>query len=424
MRAPRLASLMTLLLAFTANASISLEGNTDSLEIVTSAAGSVDYFVAWSNVTATALTTPGTSAGNITTAATTTAVAAPAASNWRYLRSITVWNVSATTSQLITVQVNRSASTRRIWRGTLAPGTSLNIDDNGLDHVYGTNGVERINSDAPGFNGRSFMFAKSATAVDTTGFNYMFAKDPGMPGAFVLGTPGLNGANLDCSTAGGAAVAGSPVLLNPATGGWYLTRFGVVGQVPNTYQLLDLIWYNTGLVVTTTTEQALTSPVWPARDVNGAVTGEGLGIALYSTAANTNAAAIASTTVRYTNTQGVANRTATFTAQSGFQAPATPVIGTWMPFQLQAGDTGVQSIQGVTLGTSYVTGTLSLFVYSQLASDGLATSNFPSGSLVSRQMLNPGVRVWNGTCLNVSVMGAPQTTAPSFTNGVIELMER
>lgn len=56
--------------------------------------------------------------------------------------------------------------------------------------------------------------------------------------------------------------------------------------------------------------------------------------------------------------------------------------------------------------------------------DGVSAANFPSGSLVSRAQLNPGVRVYNDTCFAVAVLGAPATTAPSFTAGIIELMER
>jgi len=59
-----------------------------------------------------------------------------------------------------------------------------------------------------------------------------------------------------------------------------------------------------------------------------------------------------------------------------------------------------------------------------LAVEGVSVANYPSGSLVSRQPLNPGVRVWNDTCFAVGVLGGIAVTAPSMTAGVIELMER
>lgn len=62
--------------------------------------------------------------------------------------------------------------------------------------------------------------------------------------------------------------------------------------------------------------------------------------------------------------------------------------------------------------------------YRPLALDGVAVANYPSGSLVSRAQLNPGVRIWNRTCFQLVGMGAVATTAPLLTSGVIELMER
>lgn len=135
-------------------------------------------------------------------------------------------------------------------------------------------------------------------------------------------------------------------------------------------------------------------------------------------------AAVANTTVNYTNSQGTAARTATFAASVGRQAPATPVIGTFMPFNLQAGDTGVRSIQGITLTTTYTSGTMMLIVYRPITLDGVAAANFPSGSLVSRLPLNPGVRIYNDTCFGLAVIGGVATTAPSFNSAVVELMER
>lgn len=424
----RFAFVVALMLAALSHASIALEGNTDSLEVITTTTSTIDYQVSWSNVTATALTTPGTGVGQITTATTTTLISAPASSNWRYIRALKLHN-SGTAANTITVQIDRSGSNRILWDGSIAPGASMSIDDEGEVHVYLPSGAEYINQDTPGYTGRSFALTKVATATDAASYHYLANKDNGFPGAWSVGTPGVNGVATACNVVGtagtgGALSTGSVVLPDPSTGGWYLTRFGVTGVVANTYVLYDLVWYNTGLTVTTTTAQAITSGTLPARDVNGSSNGEGYGIALYALTALGNAATVSNTTVNYTNSAGTAGRTATFSAAVGFQAPATPVIGTWMPFQLQAGDTGVRSIEGITLGTSYTSGTMMLVVYRQVQLDGVGAANFPSGSLVSRAQLNPGVRIWNGTCFAVGVLGATATTAPSFTAGVLELVER
>lgn len=424
----RVALLLLLLLAPPSfaeeNGQIALEGATDALEVITSAAGSIDYHVTWSNVTATALTTPGTGNGNITTAATTSLIAAPAASNWRYLRSLHLYNASTTVTNTVTVQIDRSTANRVLCKASLAPGEALDVEASGGCLLFDSAGRRRVSTtETTGFNGRTIYFSKVATATDASGYHYMHAKDTGFPGAYTLGAPGLSGANFTCDTGAGAAVAGAPVLPN-ATGGWYLTRFGVTSPAVNTYELIDLVWYNTGIGITTTTGQTVNSVAFPARDLNGATSGEGYRIAIYVSAAAGLAATASNATVTYTNSSGTGSRTATLSASVGFQAPATPVIGTWIPFLLQAGDTGVQSIQTLTLGTTWVSGTINLMVYRPLADEGVPTANGSSGSLHNRQSINPGVRIWNGSCLNLSVIGSSATTAPSVFGGVVELMDR
>lgn len=427
----RTLALIALLFTSSALAGATLEGATDALEVVTTSTSAIDYTAVFSNVTATALTTPGTSVGQITTATTTTIIAAPAASNWRYIRFLRLRN-SGSATNTVTVQIDRSASNRTLWSGTLAAGASVLMDDQGQFQPYLASGTPFSNADAPGFTGKNYAWGKTSTAVDATGYHYLSNKDNGFPGAWSVGTPGVNGVVTACDVVGtagtgGALSTGSPVLPDPATGGWYLTRFGVGGAAAvNTYALHDIVWYNTGLTVTTTTSQGITSPAFPARDNNGSTDGEGYQIALYALTALGNAAAVSNTTVQYTNSAGTAGRNATFTGTVGFQAPATPVIGTWMPFQLQAGDTGVRSIQGITLNTTYTSGTMMLIVYRTIALDGVALANGPSGSLVNRNVygINPGIRVWNDTCFAIGVLGAPATTAPNFSAGSIELMER
>ena len=149
-----------------------------------------------------------------------------------------------------------------------------------------------------------------------------------------------------------------------------------------------------------------------------------MSVALYFTTASTNAAVISNSTISYTNTQGTAGRTATLQAVVGFQIPATPVIHTWVEFGLQAGDTGIQSIQSVTLGTSLVTGAVSLIVHRHVQTEGVSPSNGPSGSLVSRPVPNPGVRLYSGACLGLVRVGSTSTTAAGIYGGVAEVMDQ
>lgn len=187
----------------------------------------------------------------------------------------------------------------------------------------------------------------------------------GRPGAAAAPSPGLNGAALT-SYAGQipfpAAVGGKNI---------YLGALDVSGASGIGAAILcDRLWHNSGIVVATTTAQAITSGAMPARDTNGATLGDGLLAALEVSAATTNAGAISTITLNYTNSAGVAGRTGTMPA-----FPATAAAGTFVPFALQAGDTGIRSIEGITLGTSLVTGTVHLVVYRQIAIVGTPVSN-------------------------------------------------
>jgi hypothetical protein len=178
----------------------------------------------------------------------------------------------------------------------------------------------------------------------------------GNPGAAALPAPGINGASL-------TAYAGQIPVPAPVGGATiYLTGLGMVSTGIAGAYFLDRLWHNSGIVVTTTTAQAITTPVWPSRDAIGQTSGVSLGIALEVTATIGTAAPVTTITVAYTNSGGTAGRTATLAS-----LPTAAVTGAWVPLTLQAGDVGVASIQSVTLGTSLVSGSVSLVVYRQVA---------------------------------------------------------
>lgn len=192
----------------------------------------------------------------------------------------------------------------------------------------------------------------------------------GSPAAMSKPAVGINGAVQSKS------VLGYINYRNP-TGGRkkYLASATIQANQGGILLLADVLWHNwtstSGIVPTTLTEQAITTPALPARDTNQAVNGEGceIWLGVLSTAA-TNASAIVSTTVRYTNSNGEANRVATLPSW-----PATAVANTMVPLVLQAGDTGVESIEGITLGTSYGAGELVLAIVRPIAALGITASN-------------------------------------------------
>lgn len=418
---------MSLLIALVLSAAASnLNATDETLTATTTTAVATDVTVNYVDFT----TSSGANVGsgeqvtNFASATTTAILAAPAASTTRTPSLIRVCN-KGTTAQTVTVQYAKTAGSLSVRQlsASLAASECSTWGNDGQGEMVQANGVPRVTSDPPGFSGRVFEFSKSCTAYDTIGYHINCANGTGFPGAFTIGTPGVNGAARTCDTAAGALITGSPVLADPATGGWYLTRFGTNASVVGTYGLVDILWQGTGYAVAAGA-QAIVTPAWPARDVNGSTNGEGVRIAIQVLGTLGNAAAISTSTLTYVNSNGDPGRTAILTGAVGFQLPVTALIGTWVPFTLQAGDTGVRSVSSLNTGTTYTSGTFALAAYRTLATEGVAVANYPSGSLLSGNRLNPGVRVWNDTCFNIVGMGAIATTAPLLTAGVIELVER
>jgi hypothetical protein len=201
---------------------------------------------------------------------------------------------------------------------------------------------------------------KVGPTMEAAGVMHSLFYAPGVPGAAAAPAPGLGGAAL-------AAYAGQIPFSNPASGNTYLNRFSAVPQQTCSVLLLDRLWHNSGITITQTTGQTINSAAWPARcpPLTGATPnadGNDILVGVEVSAATGNASAITNTTLTYTNEAGTGSRTGTIAS-----FPATAVAGTFVPFALQAGDKGVRSVQSLTLGTSYVSGTIHLVAYRVLA---------------------------------------------------------
>lgn len=186
----------------------------------------------------------------------------------------------------------------------------------------------------------------------------------GIPAAGALASPGLAGATVDDAS----AIGGMFRFENPSSGNAYLARLAVsVGANIVGFRLYDLLWYNSGLTVTTTTAQTVNSVAFPSRCVAAGATFDANGgdviVGLHCATATTNAGAITNTTMSYTNQAGAAGRSAGL-VQSW---PATAVAGTFVPFGLQGSDSGVRSIQSITLGTSYAAGAINAMAIRPIA---------------------------------------------------------
>lgn len=396
----------------------------ETLELVTSSTANIDYYISYVDITTTTFA-PSSTQGTIASATTTTILSAPGASTQRQIKYINIVNRHATASNNITLIKDVSATNYQITGTyTLSAGDRLQVDVDGNIKTFDKNGREKqVNIDVVGYTGFPFEYHKIGTATEAIGNWYCFAKDTGFPGAYSLGAPGLNGWWVDASQASnaanpaGAAQVGVQRLVNPSTGVYYVTDIGIGASVANVFNLFDIIWYNTGLVVTTTTAQAITVPAdsKPARDLYGTTNGDGWGFGILVTTATTNAG-VTTPTASYTNSDGTAGKTATITA-----FPATAVIGTFVPFQLAAGDRGVRSIESITLGTSLVAGAISLVIYRTIASVVNPVANI--GGIMNKLGSDmTGIRIYNGSALNW-MFRASATTATTM-NGTVKIIER
>lgn len=181
------------------------------------------------------------------------------------------------------------------------------------------------------------------------------------------------------------------------------------------FQFFDVFWVNNVLTVTTTTAQTVNSVAFPARDANGSSNGVGFQVGILVTTATTNVGAITNTTLTYTNQDNTGSRTATMAT-----FPATANIGTFMPFQLQAGDTGIRSIQSVTLGTSYGGGAISLIVYRVISGQPCVIANAGTPDGIPANI--PGVKLYNGVC--ALPFGLMTSTTATNVAGTFQIMER
>lgn len=111
---------------------ILLKATTETLKITTSSNADIDFSVSWVDVTNSAFT-PSTSEGKITTATTTTFLAAPATSNQRQIKLITISNIHAVTANTVAVLKDISGTTYQLTPATtLLAGQILTYtDENG-----------------------------------------------------------------------------------------------------------------------------------------------------------------------------------------------------------------------------------------------------------------------------------------------------
>lgn len=173
---------------------------------------------------------------------------------------------------------------------------------------------------------------------------------------------------------------------------------------PATLMLVDLLGFYRVTTVTTTTAQTLNNTVTIPRYTDGA----GVMAFAWNTNATAMGAATPTITLNYTNQAGTAGRTNPAVLPTCKTAAANGLIlysgtgaGKYNPFiPLAAGDTGIRSIQSLTLSASYVSGEFSVALCRPLISMpisalGLATERDFVNGLPSMPRIYDGANlIW------------------------------
>jgi hypothetical protein len=381
---------------------INLSDTTHTLRLETSVVGAIHYHIGYVDITNTDISNPLDEEGIITTATTTIISSAPSTLTTRKIQHLNVYNNGV--SNTVTVKKDVLGTEYILLTATLQNKETLRIVSDKVEVLDASGRLKAQNAGDSEIKGRNVSLFKVGTAPEGAGNYYFFGKDAGTPGAWIPGTPGVNGRNTNGTT---SLDAGCISVGNPSTGSWYLRDFNISASQAGAFMLADVLWVNSGLSVTTTTAQAIVQPTLPIRDVLGTSNGVGVSIGILVTTATTNAAVVNTITVSYTNSAGVAGRTGTLSF------PATAVIGTFKPINLAQGDFGVRSIQSITLGTTLTAGAISLVCYTPLGTCPVTLANV--GSIAFQRKLD--LSIYDGHCI-LPFWIASSTTAVNITGTV------
>lgn len=177
------------------------------------------------------------------------------------------------------------------------------------------------------------------------------------PGASVANAAGVNGQAV--TPALGTSVLGRLPRTNPGAGNAHLARLTAMNGTIGALWLIDRLWQNSGLTVTSTAAQAITPAALPSRDGAGGTNGANVMAAIEWSA--TGGAGTPTVTLTYTDQDGNAGATGTFAGV------ATPPVGTFEIFGLAAGDTGVRAPTSFIQSATRTSGTMHLVLFRVLA---------------------------------------------------------
>lgn len=250
-------------------------------------------------------------------------------------------------------------------------------------------------------------FIKTGIAMAALGsqraYTYWYAG--GNPGASTATSIGVNG---EAVTPALASTGGRILRNNPVSGNAYLARLAVHGTLSGVLWLIDRVWQNSGLAVTSTTAQAITPATLPARCGDGTSNGANIMAAIEWSAAGGAGTPIV--TLTYTDQDGNTGATGTFTAV------ASPPVGTFEIFTLAAGDTGIRAPTSFIQSATRTSGTMHLVLFRLIAAVEVTSANI--GNAIDA--LTSGMpRIYNDSVLQL-VWFPAITSATTISGQYIE----
>lgn len=200
-------------------------------------------------------------------------------------------------------------------------------------------------------------------------------------------------------------------------------NISINGDIPSFYFLIDRLWEcsvttsGTVFSITSTSPQTVNSTSWPSRDDYGGIDGYGVYIAVVSN--GSWASGSVDFSINYTNSDGISGRT----GNSLGTLSGNPTNGTIEYFSLQSGDTGVQSVQSLTLslgspapssGTFHLIAfrPINIYIQAQIA-------NTFNGDFMS----HPLPKLYDGSCLTFITQPRGTTQYSNPFTGTIEYVE-
>jgi len=196
-------------------------GTGDSVTVTTGSAGAIAVHASYVDNNAGSFTGGRTNTPSITTATTTTVVAAPGSGIQRNVKHLSIFNTHASVSNLVTVQHTDGTNIETQQSATLAPGESLILDQNGDWTYYNAAGIPYVNN-GPGRYLKSTLLTSGTSFTTGSGTNTIKVR-----------LVGGGGGGAGCTSVSSAASAGG----GGGAGGYAEKTFAVAPNTAYSYTI-------------------------------------------------------------------------------------------------------------------------------------------------------------------------------------------